>query len=185
MGFLNLIFFFLFFFGVYFCYLFFILNEPINVLLSLIMVFTNISAILLVLGAEFISIIFLIVYVGAIAMLVLFSIMMLNLKKKKKKFKIINFSYLISIFFLFFMNFFFIIKISYYKWFIILLENNNILSFHILEFTSYIYDIFFKVNQMKSIGVLFYLNYYPLFILGGLILLLGMAGPIILLINEK
>jgi len=44
------------------------------------LVFCNVTFVLIILGVEFIAIIFLIVYVGAIAVLFLFVVMMLNIK---------------------------------------------------------------------------------------------------------
>jgi NADH-ubiquinone oxidoreductase chain 6 len=48
--------------------------------LYLILVFCNVTFVLIILGVEFIAITFLIVYVGAIAVLFLFVVMMLNIK---------------------------------------------------------------------------------------------------------
>lgn len=55
-------------------------RNPIHAILSLILVFCNITFILIIWNAEFLAIIFLIVYVGAIAVLFLFVVMMLNIK---------------------------------------------------------------------------------------------------------
>jgi NADH-quinone oxidoreductase subunit J len=55
-------------------------NNPIHSIFSLVLAFANISFIMILLGVEFLGILFLIVYVGAIAILFLFVIMMLNIK---------------------------------------------------------------------------------------------------------
>lgn len=55
-------------------------KNPIHSILYLILVFCNVTFVLIMLGVEFIAIIFLIVYVGAIAVLFLFVVMMLNIK---------------------------------------------------------------------------------------------------------
>lgn len=55
-------------------------KNPIHSILYLILVFCNITFVLIILGVEFIAITFLIVYVGAIAVLFLFVVMMLNIK---------------------------------------------------------------------------------------------------------
>jgi len=62
-----------------FCLL--ISKNPIYALLSLIAVFFNAIILLLSLKIEFLALTFLIIYVGAIAILFLFVIMMFNLKK--------------------------------------------------------------------------------------------------------
>lgn len=58
------------------------LNNPIYCLLSLVLTFVFSGFFLLFLGCEFIALMFIIVYVGAIAVLFLFIIMLLDLKFK-------------------------------------------------------------------------------------------------------
>jgi len=55
-------------------------KNPIHSVIFLILVFCNATGLLLLLGAEFIAMMFLIIYVGAIAVLFLFVVMMLNIK---------------------------------------------------------------------------------------------------------
>ena len=55
-------------------------KNPIYSVLFLVLVFFNSVAILILMNAEFLGMIFMIVYVGAIAILFLFVVMMLNLK---------------------------------------------------------------------------------------------------------
>jgi len=55
-------------------------RNPVHSILSLILVFFNAASLLIILGAEFLAMLFVIVYVGAVAVLFLFVIMMLNIK---------------------------------------------------------------------------------------------------------
>lgn len=55
-------------------------RNPIHSVLFLILVFCNAAGLLLLLEVEFLAMVFLIVYVGAIAVLFLFVVMMLNVK---------------------------------------------------------------------------------------------------------
>jgi len=55
-------------------------KNPLHAVLGLILVFINSSLILLSLNADFLALIYLIVYVGAICILFLFVIMLLNLR---------------------------------------------------------------------------------------------------------
>jgi len=55
-------------------------RNPIHSVLFLVLVFFNVSGLLILLGVEFLALLFLIVYVGAIAVLFLFIIMMLDIK---------------------------------------------------------------------------------------------------------
>ena len=55
-------------------------RNPVHSVLFLILVFFNSAGLLILLGLEFFAMIFLVVYVGAIAVLFLFVVMMLNIK---------------------------------------------------------------------------------------------------------
>lgn len=55
-------------------------KQPIQSLLSLILSFGMSSIVFMILGAEFLSLLIFIVYIGAIAVMFLFVIMMLNVK---------------------------------------------------------------------------------------------------------
>lgn len=55
-------------------------KNPVYSVLFLILTFCNVSALLFLLNIEFLPVIFIVVYVGAIAVLFLFVMMMLNVK---------------------------------------------------------------------------------------------------------
>ena len=55
-------------------------ENPVHSVLFLILTFFNVSGLLLLLEVEFLAMVFLVVYVGAIAVLFLFVVMMLNIK---------------------------------------------------------------------------------------------------------
>ena len=55
-------------------------KNPVHSILFLVLVFTLTTGFLLILGVEFIAMLFLVVYVGAITVLFLFVVMMLNVK---------------------------------------------------------------------------------------------------------
>jgi NADH-quinone oxidoreductase subunit J len=54
-------------------------RNPVHSVLWLIMAFFNAAGLMLILGAEFIAMLLVIVYVGAVAVLFLFIVMMLNI----------------------------------------------------------------------------------------------------------
>jgi len=56
-------------------------KNPIISVFNLVLTFINASILLLIQGVEFLSLLLIIVYVGAIAILFLFVVMMLNIKK--------------------------------------------------------------------------------------------------------
>lgn len=55
-------------------------SNPVHSVFYLIFTFVNVSALFFLLGVEFLAVIFLIVYVGAVSILFLFVVMMLNIK---------------------------------------------------------------------------------------------------------
>lgn len=150
------------------------LSNAVHSVLFLILVFCNVAGLLLILGTEFFSFMFLIVYVGAIAVLFLFVVMMLNVKVnpiKINKFStfpigIILFSVVIFQIFNILENNFVIIKnspLSYTPW---LLENNY-------------------TTNVETIGTFLYTKYSLLFILCGLVLLVAMIGAIVLTMHQR
>ena len=60
-------------------------RNPVHSVLFLILAFVNASGIFVLAGAEFLAMILLIVYVGAVAVLFLFVVMMLNITEQIKK----------------------------------------------------------------------------------------------------
>jgi NADH-quinone oxidoreductase subunit J len=56
------------------------LRNPVHSVFLLILVFANVGAVLLFLHVEFLALVYVIVYLGAIAVLFLFAVMMLNIK---------------------------------------------------------------------------------------------------------
>jgi len=83
-------------------------NNSVNSVLFLILDFVSVSILFIMIGAEFLGMIMLIVYVGAVAVLFLFVVMMLNVSQSKthpviKKSFINNISvgYLVGIIFFF------------------------------------------------------------------------------------
>jgi len=84
-------------------------THPIHSILALIAVFIEVGILLLFLGLEYVAFVFLVVYVGAIAVLFLFVTMMLNIRQLE--FNISILAYLpatIFIIFSFFLNFIFL-----------------------------------------------------------------------------
>ena len=60
-------------------------ENPVHSVLFLILTFFNVSGLLLLLEVEFLAMVFLVVYVGAIAVLFLFVVMMLNINLEEIK----------------------------------------------------------------------------------------------------
>lgn len=160
-------------------------RNPVHSILFLVMVFVSNTGVFLFLGVEFIAMFFLIVYVGAITVLFLFVVMMLNIKIIELNEKLI--SYLpVGIF----IGLIFLLEILF-------LINSNFGPFENLDTTvlttSYsnlylTYTDFLYTNSItntQQIGFLLYKKYGYLVILCGLILLIAMIGAIILTLNQN
>ena len=151
------------------------LTNAVHSVLFLILTFCNVTFLLLILGAEFFSFMLIIVYVGAIAVLFIFVIMMLNIKLEDKH---PNFFFLspIIMFFLILLgdNFYnFTINFDLLK-----LLNNNI------YLVSWLDEI--KLTQnIRVIGNILYTEYSSLFLIASLILLVSMIGVIVLTMYQK
>jgi NADH-quinone oxidoreductase subunit J len=172
----------IFFFLILFTSIFVILVEnPVQSVLFLILSFLNSSLLLFIIGIEFISFIFVIVYVGAIAVLFLFVIMMLNIgpiETFSKKFFISK---------RFFFTLIFFISLFY-------IFNNFLIYFYLnldffYNFNSWIVlvhwnDLFFLKSDIFGLGLLLYNVYFFPFILSGFLLLISMVGTIVLTLDS-
>lgn len=141
-----------------------ILKNPVYSVLLLILSFFCSASIVILFGVDFMGILFLIVYVGAIAVLFLFVVMMLDLKLDPVKTK--NF-----FFFLIFVTSFFFFFCFYELDFGSLFQKKFIVDnsfFNIL-------DSFFNIDIF---GQCLYNYFLICFLIAGIILLLAMLGAI-------
>jgi len=162
-----------------------IAKNPVHSILFLVMVFVSTTGVLLFLGVEFIAMFFLIVYVGAITVLFLFVVMMLNIKIIELNEKLISYLpvgifigliFLFEILFLININF---SPIQYDSTYIL----TDIYSNYYLTYLNY-FDIIYLTNT-QQISFLLYTKYVYLVILCGLILLVAMIGAIVLTLNQS
>nr|WCH57950.1 NADH dehydrogenase subunit 6 [Hypnea marchantiae] len=149
--------------------------NAVHSVLFLILVFCNTSALLLLLGSEFLSLMLIIVYVGAIAVLFLFVVMMLNVKINPLK--ISNYS-IIPIGFLIFSILFNILSSSMRELDLVNSQYDNIDLISWVSETNY-------VNNIETIGNVLYTNYCALFLICGIILLVAMVGVIVLTMHQR
>lgn len=162
-----------------------ILRNPIYSLLCLIGVFFHAIVFLLALKVEFLALILLIIYVGAIAILFLFVIMMFNLKElalaslKRVSIKKPTFWLTLGCF-LPIVKFYFIIE-NYIVCHVIekvfLSQTFAIKAFNLNYFINY------KFNDIFIFSNLLYTYYSFLFILSSFILFVAMIGAIILALS--
>ena len=173
--------FYLFSFLICFCGFAVIFSQnPIHSILILVFLFFNAASLLILLGADFLAILFLIVYVGVVAVLFLFVIMMLNRNLLKRK---INFFYIPLIVLL--------ALIFLFEIFLIIEQNLDFLSNNIFSLNEILNPLFLWQNEItffsnvEIIGSLIYTYFFYFFIVSSLILLISMIGAIILTLYKR
>jgi NADH-quinone oxidoreductase subunit J len=148
-------------------------TNPVESVLFLILAFCNAGAILILFNIEFLGLIFIIVYVGAIAVLFLFVIMMLNVKiYENVLFELLTKNNHSIIFIFFLVYFIFIILFTYIKSIFysnVLVQNNFISRFSVDN-----------LNNIDVLGQILYNYYLSCFLLAGLILLVSLIGAVVL-----
>ena len=151
-------------------------KNTVHSVFFLILDFISISCLFIMIGAEFLGMIMLIVYVGAVAVLFLFVVMMLNVAEQKGQWfssrwdggTHIPIGLLVSLIIFFEL----IIVIGGWKYKPDLL---NSLSINISN----------EVTNTKSIGNVLYTDFILLFQISGMILLVAMIGAIVLTYRER
>lgn len=153
------------------------LSNAVHSVLFLITVFCNITGILILLGAEFLAFLLLIVYVGAIAVLFLFVVMMLNIKIVPNKLNIWPLFILGLLLFFTFLNQFLIsININF--------EQGNNVS-HLTYLWINWLDKNVTQTNTETIGIVLYTNYSFIFLMSGFLLLIAMIGTIVLTMHQR
>ena len=147
-------------------------KNTVHSVFFLILDFISISSLFIMIGAEFLGMIMLIVYVGAVAVLFLFVVMMLNVAKQKNTwFKSSTNSAHIPIGLLVSIIIFFEVIIVIGGWkYKPELSNKIVVS---------------DVTNTHSIGNVLYTDYIHLFQLSGMVLLVAMIGAIVLTFRKR
>ena len=163
-----------------------LLPNPIYALLALIFVFLNTAVFLLSIKVQFLAFIYLIIYIGAIAILFLFVIMLFNLRSlQKSDLKIKDFSFLtisFKLFFFFGIKFFIIIALDIWN----LIEYSSYINnFAVYNKFDLQYFLTYVHWDILLFGNLFYTYYVYLFLVSGLILLTAMIGSIVLALSTS
>jgi len=147
-------------------------KNPIHSVLFLILVFFNTSILFLFSNAEFLAMILLIVNIGAVAVLFLFVVMMLDINIAKQRQTFLNY-----------------LPTGLFIGFIILIELIYVVSQSNVNFvktnSSYINISNQILENTKIIGNILYTDYFLLFQLSGIILLVAMIGAIYLTLRKR
>ena len=146
-------------------------RNPVHSVLWLILSFLSSAGLFVMLGAEFVAMLLIIVYVGAVAVLFLFVVMMLDIdfaELKAEMAKYMPLALLIAVIIL--MQF----VIAFGAW-----ESNDAaeaLRAQVITEDS---------HNTEALGLILYDQYFLLFQLAGLILLVAMVGAIVLTLRHR
>jgi NADH-quinone oxidoreductase subunit J len=150
-------------------------KNTVHSVFFLILDFISISCLFIMIGAEFLGMIMLIVYVGAVAVLFLFVVMMLNVAQQKNQWfaakessKHIPIGLIVSVIIFFEL----IIVIGGWKY------KPDVVSAMSLNIDN-------NISNTHSIGYVLYTDYIHVFQLSGMILLVAMVGAIILTFRQR
>ena len=150
-------------------------KNTVHSVFFLILDFISISCLFIMIGAEFLGMIMLIVYVGAVAVLFLFVVMMLNVAQQKNQWFIskessghIPIGLIISVIIFFEL----IIVIGGWKYKPELLNPTNLLITN-------------DISNTHSLGQILYTDYIHVFQISGMVLLVAMVGAIVLTFRQR
>ena len=150
-------------------------KNTVHSVFFLILDFISVSCLFIMIGAEFLGMIMLIVYVGAVAVLFIFVVMMLNVAQQKNQWflsesssKHIPIGVIISTIIFFEL----IIVIGGWKYKPELLNNDNLLTKD-------------SLSNTHSLGQVLYTDYIHIFQISGMILLVAMIGAIVLTFRQR
>ena len=150
-------------------------KNTVHSVFFLILDFISISCLFIMIGAEFLGMMMLIVYVGAVAVLFLFVVMMLNVAQQKNQWfgseessKHIPIGLIISIVIFYEL----IIVVGGWKYKPDIFDLNNLMMSS-------------SVSNTHSLGQVLYTDYIHIFQISGMILLVAMIGAIVLTFRKR
>ena len=147
-------------------------KNPVHSVLFLILSFVNASGLFVLLGAEFLAMILVVVYVGAVAVLFLFVVMMLDInfiKLREGFLQYLPFGALLGLVL--------IIELG------MLFYTETYSEVRLVEFSNK--PLIAEIENTKMIGEILYTDYFYLFQISGIILLVAMIGSITLTLRDR
>jgi NADH-quinone oxidoreductase subunit J len=141
-------------------------RSTINSVFFLILDFISVGCLFIMVGAEFLGMILLIVYVGAVAVLFLFVVMMLNVAEQKQSWFIPT-GLIVSVLILLEL----LVVVGGWKYKEDLMSSSTLLLS--------------EISNTHQLGLVMYTDYILYFQLAGIVLLLAMIGAILLTFRER
>ena len=148
-----------------------IARNPVHSVLWLILAFLSSAGLFVLLGAEFVAMLLIIVYVGAVAVLFLFVVMMLDIDfsaLKAEMARTMPLALLIGLVVL--MQ----LALAFGAW-----TESELAAGQIAQ------PILVEIHNTQALGMIIYDQYFLLFQLAGLILLVAMIGAIVLTLRHR
>jgi len=164
-------------------------KNPVFSVLFLIFTFTNVACVLFIFNFEFLPISFIVIYVGAIAVLFLFVLIMLNVKLAELSenrsyflpFAIIfGICFFVELLFLFRFEFIFV-KIFHNSFADVFLSD----FLNVFAINASFVNLCRLFSNMQIVAFALFNDYLFCFILSGLVLLLAMVGTIALTLKKN
>lgn len=149
-------------------------HNAVHAVLFLILAFFNAAGLFILLGAEFVAMTLVIVYVGAVAVLFLFVVMMLDLDFKGLKRKAS-----------FYMPIGFIVGAIFASELIMMVIGLNYPHQSVLAVSPVQADATAALSNTEALGRILYTQYFLPFQMAGIVLLVAMIGAIVLTYHSK
>lgn len=146
--------------------------NPVHSVLWLIFVFLNVAVLFVILGAEFLGMILVIVYVGAVAVLFMFVVMMLNIGISTVRAGLLRYLPIGG-----FIGLILLVEVLFVV--ITFSKNESLQNFKVMN------GINNSVSNTEALGNVLYTQYFYLFQVSGLVLLVAMIGAIILTLRQR
>ena len=147
--------------------------NPVHAVLWLILAFMSAAGLFVLLGAEFVAMLLVIVYVGAVAVLFLFVVMMLDIDFAELRGKLSEFVPLAVL-----IGFVLLVEFSIAMWIWVTADAAPVLRQAVTPDLA-------QVENTRALGLLLYDQYLLLFQLAGLVLLVAMIGAIVLTLRHR
>jgi len=148
-------------------------RNPVHSVLWLILAFLSSAGLFVLLGAEFVAMLLIIVYVGAVAVLFLFVVMMLDVDFAELKAEMASYIPIASL-----IGIILLMQLA-------MVFGNWTFSEEALALRGAVAPDLNEVQNTAALGVLIYDDYILLFQAAGLILLVAMVGAIVLTLRHR
>ncbi|WP_333827778.1 NADH-quinone oxidoreductase subunit J [Pararhodobacter sp.] len=148
-------------------------RNPVHSVLWLILAFLSSAGLFVLLGAEFLAMLLIIVYVGAVAVLFLFVVMMLDIDFAALKAEMARYFPLASL-----VGLVILMQLS-------LLYGSWVQAEGAMGLRQAVTPDMAQVENTRALGLILYDQYFILFQLSGLVLLVAMIGAIVLTMRHR